>query len=139
PRGPIAAATAPRHQPHQTGPRIVVPLYIRSALAVVAGLANWPFGPDGAKLRFEHFVQPVGDYCPPVGALTFNPAIALISTAFGVLGIGLAYAYWFRGAFHGATERFRIARAGHTVLVEKYYFDHLYTGVIAGGVSGPVA
>ena len=136
---PRGAAADPHHQPHESGPRIVIPLYVLTGLTIVAGAANWPFRPDSVKLRFEHFVQPVGDYFPPVGALTFNPTIAVISTGIGVLGIALAYAYWFRGAFHGATEKFRIARAGHTVLVNKYYFDHLYTGVIAGGFSGPIA
>jgi len=136
---PRGAAADPHHHPHESGPRIVVPLYILSGLAVIAGAANWPFAPDSAKLRFEHFVQPVGSYFPSVGVLDFNPTIAIVSSAIGVVGILLAYAYWFRGAFHGATEKFRIARAGHTVLVNKYYFDHLYTGVIAGGVSGPVA
>ena len=31
------------------------------------------------------------------------------------------------------------AKGLYTLLVNKYYFDHLYTGVIAGGISGPVA
>jgi NADH-quinone oxidoreductase subunit L len=136
---PRGAAADPHHHPHESGPRIVVPLYILSALAVVAGLANWPFGPDSVKLRFEHFVQPVGEYFPHVGLLEFNWNIAIISSLIGLAGIGLAYAYWFRGAFHGATERSGLARAGHTLLVNKYYFDHLYTGVIANGTKGPIA
>jgi NADH-quinone oxidoreductase subunit L len=136
---PRGAAADPHHHPHESGPRIVVPLYICSALAVVAGFANWPFGPDSLKLRFEHYVQPVGDYFPPVGVIEFNWGVAIVSTLVGLTGIAIAYAYWFRGAFHGATDRFRIAHAGHTLLVNKYYFDHLYTGVIAAGTSGPIA
>src|SRR5207248_1292051 len=53
---PRGAAADPHHHPHESGPLIVVPLYILSALAVVAGLANFPWGPDSIKLRFEHFV-----------------------------------------------------------------------------------
>jgi NADH-quinone oxidoreductase subunit L len=136
---PRGAAADPHHHPHESGPFIVVPLYILSAMAIIAGFANWPFGPDAAKLRFEHFVQPVGDYFPPVGTLEFNWTIAIVSSLVGLTGIAIAYAYWFRGAFHGATERFRLAHAGHTLLVNKYYFDHLYTGVIAAGTSGPIA
>jgi NADH-quinone oxidoreductase subunit L len=136
---PRGAAADPHHHPHESGPRIVVPLYILSAMAIVAGFANWPFAPDALKLRFEHFVQPVGPYFPPVGALEFNWTIAIVSSLVGLTGIAIAYAYWFRGAFHGATERSRIAHAGHTLLLNKYYFDHLYTGVIAAGTSGPVA
>ncbi|MEY2459245.1 MAG: NADH-quinone oxidoreductase subunit [Acidimicrobiaceae bacterium] len=137
---PRGAAADPHHHPHESGPRIVVPLYICSFMAIVGGaVANWPFGPDSFKLRFEHFVQPVGDYFPPVGALEFNWAVAGISTLVGATGIAIAAAYYWRGAFHGATERFRLARAGHTLLVNKYYFDHLYTGIIAAGTAGPVA
>jgi NADH-quinone oxidoreductase subunit L len=136
---PRGAAADPHHHPHESGPVIVYPLYILSALAIVAGFANWPFGPDALKLRFEHFVQPVGDYFPPVGAIDFNWWIAGFSTLIGLTGIALAYAYWFRGAFHGATERSKAARAGHTLLVNKYYFDHLYTDIIAAGMAGPVA
>jgi NADH-quinone oxidoreductase subunit L len=136
---PRGAAADPHHQPHESGPVIVYPLYILSALAVVAGFANWPFGPDAFKLRFEHFVQPVGEYFPPVGVIEFNWTIAIVSSLVGLTGIALSYAYWFRGAFHGATERFRLAHAGHTLLVNKYYFDHLYTGIIANGTKGPIA
>ena len=32
-----------------------------------------------------------------------------------------------------------VVRAGHTLLVEKYYLDHLYTGIIAGAIKGPLA
>jgi NADH-quinone oxidoreductase subunit L len=136
---PRGAAADPHHHPHESGPRIVVPLYILSALAIVAGLANFPWGGDSVKLRFEYFVQPVGDYFPALGAITFSLPIAIISSLAGLLGIGLAYAYWFSGAFHGATRRSRIVRVGHVVLVNKYYFDDLYTGVIADGTKGPIA
>jgi NADH-quinone oxidoreductase subunit L len=136
---PRGAAADRHHPPHESGPAIVYPLYLLATMAVLAGFANFPFGPDAIKLRFEHYVQPVGDYFPPVHALEFNWAIAGISTLIGVTGIAIAAAYYWRGAFHGATERFRIAHAGHTLLVNKYYFDHLYTGVIATGTSGPIA
>jgi NADH-quinone oxidoreductase subunit L len=136
---PRGAAADPHHHPHESGPAIVYPLYFLAAMAVLAGFANFPFGPDAIKLRFEHYVQPVGDYFPPVHALEFNWAIAGISTLIGATGIAIAAAYYWRGAFQGATKRFRLAHAGHTLLVNKYYFDHLYTGVIAAGTSGPIA
>jgi NADH-quinone oxidoreductase subunit L len=139
---PRGAAADPHHHPHESGPRIVVPLYILSALAVFAGfIANWPFDfpSESAKLRFEHFVQPVGEYFPTLGVSEFVWPVAIVSTLLGVVGIGLAYAYWFQGRFHGATNRSRIARAGHTVLVNKYGFDILYTDWIAGATKGPIA
>ena len=32
-----------------------------------------------------------------------------------------------------------MARTGYLFLENKYYFDHLYTGIIAAGISGPIA
>jgi NADH-quinone oxidoreductase subunit L len=143
-------------EPHESGPRILVPLYILAGLAIVAGFANVPnsgalsWWPEDFALVFEHLFEPKAGYFPslteagPTGAVfahpTFDIAIALSSTLLGLLGIGLAYAWYFKGLGpHGITERSRVARAGHTFLVNKYYFDHLYTGVIAGGVKGPIA
>ncbi|WP_436793702.1 NADH-quinone oxidoreductase subunit 5 family protein [Actinospongicola halichondriae] len=139
--------------PHESGPRILVPLYILATLAVVAGFTNLPdtgalsFIPEGLALRFEHLYEPVGAYFPSFGSVEaafahpeFSWQIAVGSSLVGFLGIGLAYAWYFKGMGpHGITERSKLAKAGHTFLVEKYYLDHLYTGIIAGGVKGPIA
>ena len=140
PRGAAAL-----HTPHESGPRIVVPLVILAALAVVAGFANFPFGGESISLRFEHFVEPTAAYFP--GGLDasfrhpeFTLWIAVVSSAVGGLGIVLAYLWFWRGAGpHGITARSRPARAGYRLLENRYYLDHLYTGVIAGGIKGPVA
>jgi NADH-quinone oxidoreductase subunit L len=147
PRGHAADVS---HPPHESGPRIVRPLYILSGLAILAGFTNLPntrfleFVPDSWALRFEHFYEPKGEYFPSVlGTFhhpEFNVGIALISTVIGLAGIGLAYAWYWKGLGpHGITQRNKVARVGHKVLVEKYGFDHLYTGIIAGGVKGPIA
>ena len=147
---PRGHAADPHHPPHESGPRIVGPLYILSGMAIVAGLVNLPnsgalsFVPDSIALRFEHFYEPKGDYFPSVLATFSHPefavGIALFSTVIGLLGIALAYAWYFRGLGpHGITERSKLARAGHRVLLEKYYFDRLYTDVIVGAVKGPIA
>jgi NADH-quinone oxidoreductase subunit L len=58
--------------------------------------------------------------------------------AVGAIGVG--FLYWWRNAGpHRLTERNRLARAGNTFLVNKYYLDHLYTDLVVGGVKGPVA
>jgi NADH-quinone oxidoreductase subunit L len=147
---PRGHAADPHHPPHESGPRIVVPLYILSGMAIVAGLANLPntgalsFVPDSLALRFEHFYEPKGEYFPSVLSTFHHPefdiAIALVSTVIGLVGIGLAYAWYFKGLGpHGITERNKLARAGHRVLVEKYYLDRLYTDIIVGAVKGPIA
>jgi NADH-quinone oxidoreductase subunit L len=143
---PRGHAADPHHPPHESGPRILVPLYILAALAVVTGFLNLPAGgifPDGIALRFEHYVEPVASYFPGERPEFSHPHfswwVAIISTAWAIVAAGIAYAYWFLGKGHGLTERTKAARAGYTLLENKYYFDHLYTGVIAGGVKGPVA
>jgi NADH-quinone oxidoreductase subunit L len=147
---PRGAAADPHHPPHESGPRIVVPLYILTGLAIVAGLVNIPNSralerfPDGAALRFEHYFEPKGDYFPSTLSSfahpEFNLGIALVSAAIAATGIGLAYLWYWRGQGpHGITQRNRLARVGHTVLVNKYYFDWLYTDVIVRAVKGPIA
>ena len=147
---PRGHAADEHHPPHESGPRILVPLYILSALAIVAGFVNLPntgaleLVPDDLALRFEHYYEPKGEYFPAVletfSHPEFNVGIALISTAIGLAGIGAAYAWYFRGLGpHGITQRNKLARAGHRFLEEKYYFDRLYTDVIVGSVKGPIA
>jgi NADH-quinone oxidoreductase subunit L len=136
--------------PHESGPRIVAPLYILTVLAVLAGFANLPdtgalsWVPESLALRFEHFYEPIGPYFPSAlpsfSHPEFDIAIAVVSTIVALASIGMAYAWYWRGEGpHGLTERSRLAKAGYTVLVNKYYFDRLYTDIIAGGTKGPVA
>jgi NADH-quinone oxidoreductase subunit L len=132
--------------PHESGPRIVVPLWILATLGVFAGLANLPsaLAPDNVELRFEHYYEPVGAYFPSIVPSFAHPefslGIAIVSTLIAVLGIGIGIA-WYTGriALRGVSERNALAHAGYTTLANKYYFDHLYTDVIAAGTKGPVA
>ena len=39
----------------------------------------------------------------------------------------------------GITTRSKPAKAFHTLLVNKYYLDHLYNNVIVAGIKGPIA
>jgi NADH-quinone oxidoreductase subunit L len=138
---PRGAAADPHHHPHESGPVILGPIYVLTFLAVIAGFVNWPFAVlgEGWKFRFEHYVQPSAPYFPTVGVVEFVWPIAIISGVIGLVGIGLAYAYWWRGAFHGATQRSRVARAGYRVLEKKYGFDILYTDIIVKDIKGPIA
>ena len=144
PRGHAADA---EHPPHESGPRIVVPLYVLSGMAILAGFANLPafsWLPKGWALRFEHYYEPKGPYFPSVlatfGHPSFSLTTAVVSSAFGIVGIAVAYAWYWKGLGpHGITERNRLARIGHRALVQKYYLDWLYTDVIVGAVKGPIA
>jgi NADH-quinone oxidoreductase subunit L len=116
----------------------------------VAGWTNLPvkvFGigvPHGLSLRFEHYVQPTAAYFPSAAvgfrAPEFVPWIAVVSLGAIIIGAGSAYLWYFKGLGpHGITERNKVAKAGYTVLENKYYLDKLYTDVIAGGIKGPIA
>ncbi len=132
--------------PHESGPRITVPLWILAGLAVVVGFTNVPdsgvlaWVPEGLALRFGHFVEPTAAYFPDIDHPEFAIGTALISTLLAVGGIALAGGFYFRNLGpHGLTGRSRAARAGYLFLENKYYLDHLYTRIIVGGVKGPVA
>ena len=153
------------HDPHESGPRILWPLYILSGFSLVIGFVNLPPGffesskvlsflPDGWEERFLHFVEPGGaSYFPGIGHGTPSWSLAVVSSLIAFGGAGLAYRYYFvkvdglakaTGQHltempNGPVTTNKWARAGHTVLVEKYYLDHLYTGIIAGATKGPIA
>ena len=143
--------------PHESGPRIVVPLWILAGLAIVAGFLNLPKGfplvPDSLQERFGHFVEPVAGYFPTIAHGTPSWSLAIFSTLVVVAAIGVAYRYYFVKVEaaskacgksltelpNGPTTKYPLARRGHNLLVQKYYLDHLYTDVIAGGTKGPLA
>jgi len=143
--------------PHESGPRITIPLMILGFMAVFAGIVNLPEDflglPSGVTLRFEHYVEPVAAYFPAIAHGKASWSLAIVSSAIALAGAGAAYVYYFKWVAaaskrdkvsytelpNGLTTTVRPLRALHTLLVEKYYLDHLYTGIIAGGVKGPIA
>ncbi|HSL56399.1 MAG TPA: NADH-quinone oxidoreductase subunit L [Acidimicrobiales bacterium] len=127
--------------PHESPRAITVPLWILAGFAIIAGAANLPdkIVPENLAYRFEHYVEPVAAYFPNIDHPSFSWPLAIFSALIVLGGIAIGYVYWFQGRFHGLTERNRAARAGYTVLANKYYLDHLYENVIVAGVKGPIA
>jgi len=148
PRGAAAA-----HTPHESGPRIVVPLIVLAGLALVAGFTNLPdtgvlsWVPENLALRFEHYVEPVNPTFPAEATVgpefshpEFSIVVAVVSTGGAMLAAAFAYLWFWRGLGpHGITQRNRLARAGYRLLENKYYLDVLYTTIIVGTVKGPIA
>jgi NADH-quinone oxidoreductase subunit L len=144
---------AKEHTPHESGPRIVIPLIILAVAAIFAGFTNLPdtgalsFVPESAALRFEHYVEPVTPAFPSAATVgpefhhpEFSLWIALLSSGAALLAAALVFLWYWRGKGpQGITQRNKVAHAGYRLLEEKYYLDALYTGVIAGGIKGPIA
>ncbi len=130
-------------EPHESGPRITVPLMILAGVAVVAGLVNLPeaLAPESLALRFEHWFEPHGVlYFPEIKHAEFSWSLAIFSTLIALIGVAISYLYYWRNLGpHGFTKKNRAANAGFVLLQNKYYLDYLYTDVIAGGTKGPIA
>ena len=138
---------APNDSPWQ----LTVPLIVLSVLAVVSGYLN------AAPFKwhwFEHWTEssiglPFGE---GPDAVPEPPEFSWANAAPGLILIGLGFLLSlliskavFSGARNpfrvlvGLTERSRLAHAGHTFLVQKYYLDHLYEKVIVRGIAHPIA
>ncbi|MXW63073.1 MAG: NADH-quinone oxidoreductase subunit L [Acidimicrobiaceae bacterium] len=144
--------------PHESGPRILVPLYILSGLAIVAGFVNLPAGfqlvGDSWTERFGHYVEPYkSSYFPAIDHATPSWSLAVVASVVALVGAGVAIYYYFvkvdrladqtQQSFtelpDGLSKSNGLAGAGHKVLVNKYYLDHLYEGVIVAFTKGPLA
>ena len=134
---------APDDSPWQ----ITAPLILLSFLALVAGYLNAaPFHWHS----FEHWLEssiglPIGEGGIPeppafewVNAL---PSIVLVLAGFAV-SLFLSKKVFFndeKSPFKGLTERNSLLGAGHKFLVNKYYLDALYEGVIVKSIAHPIA
>ncbi|HUF32224.1 MAG TPA: NADH-quinone oxidoreductase subunit L [Acidimicrobiales bacterium] len=123
--------------PHESPKVITVPLIVLAVLSVGAGLLNAP--PLGIQAFFyatrnEVFVL------AGVNHPEFSVPIAFNSIVVAVVGIAVAAVLYFGGRLpQGVTARNRAAAVGYRFLENKYYLDHLYTGVVVGSVKGSIA
>jgi NADH-quinone oxidoreductase subunit L len=124
---------------------------ILGVLAVIAGYLNAP----AVNLHwFEHWTEssiglPLGE---GIDAVPHPPEFSWANAAPGLilvaLGIGFSWMIcqaMFSGVKNpfrrlvGLTQRNKLAAAGHTLLVQKFYLDHLYEKVIVHGIAHPIA
>jgi NADH-quinone oxidoreductase subunit L len=125
-------------EPHESPPTITGPLWVLTFFSVFAGFINAvPFHIENFKEWFEPRVAfPLDE----IVHAEFSWPKAIISVGIALLGIGVSYAYYWRGmGLQSFTERNALARAGKTLLVRKYYLDDLYENVIVGSTKGPIA
>ncbi len=131
--------------PHESGKRIVVPLWVLAGLATVAGLVNLPKGfqlvPKSWTERFGHFIEPHGvTYFPKIEHATPSWTLGIFSIIVAGAGISLTVLYIKRKQqIAERTSQSKLASVGYNILVNKYYLDHLYSGIITKTVRGPLA
>ena len=128
--------------PHESNWWILAPLVILAIPAFLTGILQWPFG-GLPKNAFEHFISNAtfeGSVVANKMLVPFHWSVAIPSVLLAVAGIGASLAYYLlaKGDL-GLVKRFAPARWFHTALKNKYYLDHLWTGVVIGGIKGPLA
>ena len=123
--------------PHESPRAITAPLWILSGFSIVAGYVNAPaFGIE----KFKEWFEPRVAFPDALIHPEFKMADAAVAVAVVLIGYGVAYAYyWAKVLPQNLTERNVAARAGKAFLVNKYYLDRLYTGIVVGGIKGPIA
>jgi NADH-quinone oxidoreductase subunit L len=135
--------------PHDSPWQITVPLIILSFLALVAGYLNAaPFHWHSFERWLESSIGlPLGEggaavpEPPAFEWINALPSILLVAAGFGV-SLFLCKKVFFTDAkspFKGLTERNSLLGAGHKFLVNKYYLDALYEGVIVKAIAHPIA
>ena len=115
-------------EPHESPRIMTVPLLILGVLTVLIGFVNTPF-----RLSFEHFLAPAFEgvgllHAPEDGFLL--TALALVSTAAGVVGIAIAYL-----VYHHASEDTRerlLGRVRRPLMTWEhgYWVDEVYGRLI---------
>ena len=123
--------------PHESPLPITAPLVLLAFMSVVVGFLNAVlfFGIHA----FQDWVEPAY-----VAAIVEHHnasfGLAALGTLAAVAGIAVGYTYYFAGIGpRGLTDRNPLARATYGLLVNKYYLDDLYEGVIVKGIREPIA
>jgi NADH-quinone oxidoreductase subunit L len=126
------------HEPHESNNLILFPLYVLTFMSIAGG---YLLAPEFHIDKFEQWVTPhIGNGFVVFSASKFHWADPGIAVLVGLIGIGIAYAfYWTKSFGQNATEHNAALRAGKHFLVEKYYLDKLYTDGVIGSIKGPIA
>jgi NADH-quinone oxidoreductase subunit L len=126
--------------PHESPGLITWPLIALAVMATFVGFLNWPFI---KKFWFEKFIANATFEESVVArnwVRPFNWGVAVPSVVLALLGI--AVGYWYnvvKKGDLGLVRRGGPAAWVHKVLKNKYYLDHLWTGIVVNGIKGPIA
>jgi len=123
--------------PHEAPPSMAWPLRILAVGSICAGWLS-AFGFHGFQSWVAFDVE--GVTREVIHEYAFSVPLAAISLGIAVIGIGVAYGYYFgnRGP-HGLTRRSGLARAGYHFLEEKYFLDDIYINGVIRPIQYPIA
>jgi len=124
---------------HESPPIMTVPLIILAGLALTAGFIA--LDGVGEVLGFAGGIGEIVIHGATGHAYKLHMDIAAAATASSVIGIVIGLVYW-RGRAERAERARNWAPELHTLLVNRYYIDHLYQATIDRvvlGLAGVVA
>jgi NADH-quinone oxidoreductase subunit L len=122
--------------PHESPAPITVPLITLAVLSVGVGFLNSPLTDNWlGKLLESETILSAG-----VAHHDFSVADAALSTVVVLAALGVGFVLFFKDRLpKGVTERNKLAHAGYTFLANRYYLDHLWSGVVVGSIKSPIA
>jgi NADH-quinone oxidoreductase subunit L len=132
------------HHLHESPKVMLIPLGILAVLSIVGGWIGWPASLGGGNW-LEHWLEPVFEHGPAVtahvaaaeGGAGHDPTeyiLMFASLAVALIGVGIAYHFFVRRP-ESADRMAEQFRPVHTLLLNKYYVDEVYSAVF---VDGPV-
>jgi NADH-quinone oxidoreductase subunit L len=123
--------------PHEAPPSMAWPLRILAVGSIAAGWVS-AFGFHGFPSWVSFDVE--GVTREVVHEYAFSVPLAAISLGIALIGIGVAYGYYFANKGpHGLTKRSGLARAGYHFLEEKYFLDDIYINGVIRPIQYPIA
>ncbi len=125
--------------PHESNWWITGALVILAVPSVLVGLLQWPGWWGLPKYTFEHYIEDLvfEETILANGMLHgFDWGVAIPSLALAAAGVLASWVYYYplKGDL-GLVRRYAAFRLGHTFLRNKYYLDHLWTGLVVGSVE----
>jgi NADH-quinone oxidoreductase subunit L len=123
---------------HESPWVMTLPLGILAVLSIVGGWVGVPLA-FGGHNEFEHFLEPV--FAPTehivehVASRSAEPVLAALSVLTALIGLYLAYAFYYRkpGTAAALAERFKPV---YSLLDHKYWVDEVYGAIIITPLLG---
>jgi len=123
-QGPAGAHSSTRFQPHESPPVMVLPMIVLAVGAVLTGFLNIR---EGVTHLLKGWLPP--EALERAAETEFNLGVAAMSLGFAVAGLTVAWLVYGARLLRAATLQRRFGPV-HRLLVNKYYLDWLYEGIL---------